>query len=168
MVPEPVSRLDAWKAIADYLGRDVRTAQRWRDERGMPVHRVAGGRGGTVFAGRGELDEWQFQPKCQPADRTPRHRPTATRGLIPSPLWSFPLPLKPGSSIDGAVVGDIRLNGILPIHSQADETDPDIVGLFDIQKAMSRGPAFFRSEVCWLRSGGTLRWKYADDRRQVV
>jgi hypothetical protein len=66
MATEPTRRLDGWKAIADYLGRDVRTAQRWRDERGMPVHRVPGGRSATVFADRAELDAWLFQSNAAP------------------------------------------------------------------------------------------------------
>jgi hypothetical protein len=64
---EPSARLDGWKAIAEYLGRDVRTAQRWRDERGLPVHRVPGGKGGTVFADAGELDAWLFQAAARAA-----------------------------------------------------------------------------------------------------
>jgi len=34
MAPPPPARLDGWKAIAEYLGRDARTLQRWRVERG--------------------------------------------------------------------------------------------------------------------------------------
>lgn len=52
------NRLDGWKAIADHLGRDARTAQRWHHDRGMPVHHVAGARSGGVFAYRAELDLW--------------------------------------------------------------------------------------------------------------
>ena len=62
MAGEPAARLDGWKAIADYLSRDVRTAQRWRDARGMPVHRIPGGKGGAVFADRAEVDAWLLQP----------------------------------------------------------------------------------------------------------
>ncbi len=51
-------RLDSWKAIALYVGRDVRSAQRWERERGLPVHRVPGEKGGSVFAYSGELDDW--------------------------------------------------------------------------------------------------------------
>jgi hypothetical protein len=66
------SRLDGWKAIADHLGRDSRTAQRWHQERGMPVHHVAGGRGGGVFAYRGELDEWLVAgPQRSPPTASP-------------------------------------------------------------------------------------------------
>ena len=51
-------RLSSWKAIAQYLGRDVRSVQRWELERGLPVHRVPGDKGGAVFAYQGELDRW--------------------------------------------------------------------------------------------------------------
>ncbi|HJR58280.1 MAG TPA: hypothetical protein VJ813_02735 [Vicinamibacterales bacterium] len=50
-------RLDSWKAIADYLGRDVATVRRW-ESLGLPVRRVPGGRGRSVFAFRSEIDEW--------------------------------------------------------------------------------------------------------------
>lgn len=51
------TRLDSWKEIAEYLGRDVRTAIRWEKERGLPVHRVPGEKGG-VFALREEIEAW--------------------------------------------------------------------------------------------------------------
>jgi hypothetical protein len=52
------ARLDSWKAIADYLGRDVRTLLRWEKEKGLPVHRVPGGKRQAVFAFVHELDDW--------------------------------------------------------------------------------------------------------------
>jgi hypothetical protein len=58
MYPAQPGRLDSWKAIAEYLGRNVRTATRWAEERGMPVHRVPGGKRGAVFAFTGEIDAW--------------------------------------------------------------------------------------------------------------
>jgi len=36
----PRHRLESWKEIAAYLGRDVRTAQRWERLGGLPVHRL--------------------------------------------------------------------------------------------------------------------------------
>jgi Tol biopolymer transport system component len=51
-------RLDSWKAIADYLDRNVRTATRWADERGLPIHRVPGGKRQAVFAYTHEIDAW--------------------------------------------------------------------------------------------------------------
>jgi hypothetical protein len=52
------SRLNSWKEIAAYIGRDVRTALRWHKDRGLPVHRVPGGQGRSVFAYPHELDIW--------------------------------------------------------------------------------------------------------------
>lgn len=51
-------RLDSWKEIAAYLNRDVTTAQRWEKREGMPVHRHAHERLGSVYAYRAELDAW--------------------------------------------------------------------------------------------------------------
>jgi hypothetical protein len=51
-------RLDSWKDIAAYLGRDVRTAIRWGKEKGLPVRRIPGGKRQAVFAYTAELDSW--------------------------------------------------------------------------------------------------------------
>jgi predicted Zn-dependent protease len=51
-------RLDGWKSIANFLGRERTTAFRWASERGLPIHRVPGGRTGTVYALRSELEAW--------------------------------------------------------------------------------------------------------------
>ena len=58
--PRPGSsdRLDSWKAIADHLGREVRTVRRWEQKLGLPVRRVPGGRGHSVFAYVSEIDAW--------------------------------------------------------------------------------------------------------------
>lgn len=51
-------KLDSWKEISAYLGRDERTVQRWAKERGLPVHRVPGGKRGGVFAYADEIEAW--------------------------------------------------------------------------------------------------------------
>ena len=51
-------RLDSWKQIAAYLGRDVTTVQRWEKREGMPVRRHLHDRIGSVSASRTELDAW--------------------------------------------------------------------------------------------------------------
>jgi len=60
--PAPVhalgSRLDSWKEIAAYLGRGIRTVQRWEREEGLPVHRLAHEKRGSVYARREELAAW--------------------------------------------------------------------------------------------------------------
>ncbi len=47
-------RLESWKEIASFIGRDDRTAMRW-EEKGMPVRRDPGGR---VYASRAEIQQW--------------------------------------------------------------------------------------------------------------
>jgi TolB-like protein/tetratricopeptide (TPR) repeat protein len=51
-------RLDSWKEIAAYLGRDVRTVQRWAKTGHLPVHRIPGGERPRVFALKVEIDAW--------------------------------------------------------------------------------------------------------------
>lgn len=52
-------RLDSWKEIATYLGRDVRTIQRWETRDNLPVHRLQHSKIGSVFAYTGEIDAWR-------------------------------------------------------------------------------------------------------------
>ena len=54
----PAQRLDSWKEIAAYLGRDVTTVQRWEKREGMPVHRHLHDKRGSVYALAPELDLW--------------------------------------------------------------------------------------------------------------
>ena len=51
-------QLGSWKEIAAYLGREVRTAQRWAETRGLPVHRLPGGARPRVFSLTSEIDAW--------------------------------------------------------------------------------------------------------------
>jgi Tfp pilus assembly protein PilF len=51
-------RLDSWKEIAPFFGRDERTVRRWEKERALPVHRIPGASKGRVFAYESELREW--------------------------------------------------------------------------------------------------------------
>ena len=56
--PSSPDLLDSWKAIAEYLHRDVRTLQRWEQSRGLPVHRLPGTGKPGVYAFQSELDRW--------------------------------------------------------------------------------------------------------------
>lgn len=55
---EPPKFLSGWKDIANYLGKGVRTVQRYETELGLPVRRPAGKPRGSVVATRPELDAW--------------------------------------------------------------------------------------------------------------
>ena len=51
-------RLDTWKEIGAFFGRDERTVKRWESTRGLPVHRVPGAGRANVYANTNELLEW--------------------------------------------------------------------------------------------------------------
>ena len=53
-------RLESWKEIAGYLKRDVSTVQRWEKREGLPVHRQAHQKLGTVYAYKHELNSWRL------------------------------------------------------------------------------------------------------------
>jgi TolB-like protein len=52
-------RLESWKEIAAYLGRDVTTVRRWEKGEGLPVHRHLHNKLGSVYAYTTELDSWR-------------------------------------------------------------------------------------------------------------
>lgn len=47
-----------WKEIANYLGKGVRTVQRYERRLGLPIRRPAGKSSASVIATKGELDAW--------------------------------------------------------------------------------------------------------------
>jgi len=52
-------RLESWKEIASYLGRDVTTVRRWEKREGLPVYRLQHSRLGSLYAYTAELDTWR-------------------------------------------------------------------------------------------------------------
>ena len=66
----PDRRLNSWKEIAAYFGKDERTVKRWEGQRGLPVHRLPGGARKTVFAYASEFEAWlksAAEPEPAPA-----------------------------------------------------------------------------------------------------
>ena len=50
--------LTSWKEISAFLGVNVRTAQKWENERKLPIRRLPGGRG-RVAADVHDLEVWK-------------------------------------------------------------------------------------------------------------
>jgi hypothetical protein len=50
--------INSWKEIAAYLGRGIRTVQRWESELRLPVHRTRGRARSAVMAFKSELNTW--------------------------------------------------------------------------------------------------------------
>lgn len=51
-------RLNSWKEIATYLGKGVRTVQRWEVQMGLPVRRLGREGGEIVYALKSEIHAW--------------------------------------------------------------------------------------------------------------
>jgi hypothetical protein len=65
--------LSGWKDIANYLGKGVRTVQRYERELGLPVRRPSGKMKGSVIATQAELSSWVAT--CRSPERP--HLPSA-------------------------------------------------------------------------------------------
>ncbi len=173
-------RLDSWKEIAEYVGRDVRTAIRWERERGLPVHRVPGGRRGAVFAYRHEIDEWLRGPGAaagrngagtrvaEPAPVEPREgdgsmgfawrRPALLAVLAVALLGTAAWARRAGLGFSGRAVGshavdEVRFDG-REIVARAAGTE---LWRYDFGRAVVSGPSRWRTSTatgaasCWSR-----------------
>ena len=90
--------LTSWKDIARYMGKGVRTVQRWEQDFGLPVRRPHGSSKKAILARPGDLDAW-VALRCSSR---------------PSPLASSPvvgaLPLLPRDGSRGSLKGLSALN----------------------------------------------------------
>ena len=113
-------RLDSWKEIAAFFGRDERTVRRWEKERGLPAHRVPGGERGGVFAYTEELREWlkgrageleaaesgtiREVGASEEIERAPTSEPSKSPAVLAQVLELRPPPAPPKTSVTRIVV----------------------------------------------------------------
>jgi tetratricopeptide (TPR) repeat protein len=68
-------RLESWKEIAAYMRRSERTVRRWEAHEGLPVHRLAHDKRGSVYGYVSELDAWRESRRllleAEPPDAAP-------------------------------------------------------------------------------------------------
>jgi hypothetical protein len=72
---EPGRVFSGWKDIANYLGKGVRTVQRYERFMGLPVRRPAGKPRASVVATRVELDAWVAASPIREAFQLTKPRP---------------------------------------------------------------------------------------------
>lgn len=65
------ARLNGWKAIAAFFGKDRTTVARWARERDLPIHQIPGGKQKSVFAFEAELTAWALANAASGANRSP-------------------------------------------------------------------------------------------------
>ena len=76
--------LSGWKEIATYLGKGVRTVQRYERELGLPVRRPAGRTTGSVLATKAELDAWVTASPIREVFRLTKQQEEHTTGMTAS------------------------------------------------------------------------------------
>jgi len=88
--------LDSWKEIAVYLGREVRTAQRWEKREGLPIHRHIHEKASSVCAFKHEIDVWlhsRNRATSEPAPKEDCSEPAA-ESLNPTLFAAVRMPAK--------------------------------------------------------------------------
>jgi hypothetical protein len=98
MAGQPNDKLSTWKDIAAFLQRDVRTVQRWERENGLPIHRVPGTKGHSVYAHPSEINQWlerrQVTTDAQSVEDLPEGSGDGTGKPLPAPAQ---IPARPSS-----------------------------------------------------------------------
>src|SRR5580704_6248169 len=108
--PLPEKKLVSWKEIAAYLGREVRTVQRWEKTEDLPVRRHEHMKKSTVYAYPSELDEWV-------KNRQPADDPEADAAFIPEP--DIDAPAENGNADSVLATTGNKITG------ESDGIDPD-------------------------------------------
>lgn len=67
-VPVVSQPLHSWKEIAGFVGRGVRTVQRWERDLGLPVHRPQGKDHSAVLAFPEEISRWLHRTPQRSSD----------------------------------------------------------------------------------------------------
>jgi serine/threonine-protein kinase len=122
---KPAERLESWKEIAVYLKRGVRTVRRWETEEGLPVHRQAHKKLGSVYAHRSELDAWRD------GRRTPAAGPAApARPRDPHASARVLIAVLPFEDLSGSPEQDYIADGLTDeMISQLGRFNPDTLGV---------------------------------------
>jgi len=101
-------RLDSWKDIAAFFGRDKSTVRRWETERGLPVHRLPGMGRGSVYAFTDELQEWLRKPEAQQEGLTEGEPPLASADPVSEPRTRW---------LTWIAAGALAVAGIVVVYS---------------------------------------------------
>jgi tetratricopeptide (TPR) repeat protein len=96
--PPDRRRLDSWKEIAAYLGRTVRTVQRWERDEGLPVRRHVHQKLSSIYAYTDEIDHWWTQRGGLLATAQAAGDRTSTTEAVPTE----PVPTPPSPALVGA------------------------------------------------------------------
>jgi hypothetical protein len=118
--------LEAWKDIASYMRRDIRTVQRWEKLYELPIYRLQDSRSGSVFAYKRELDAWRQRRAVQVMpdhNREPVSSKSGETASLPAAGTeavriqnSFPWPVALLSALIGAISSAAALELMKVVH----------------------------------------------------
>lgn len=160
-------RLKSWKQIAAFFGTDERTAKRWEQKRGLPVHRVPGGAKATVYAEVAELETWlkgSTPPALVPPPRRRLLLAGAVAALVTLAAGSIMM-LRGAGAAPGtrhqpsAAVADLYLQDRYNVERRSRASLNRAVQLFG--EAIRRDPLYAEAEA-GLASAYLLLREYAD------
>jgi hypothetical protein len=112
--------LNGWKEIAAYLGRSVRTVQRWEKEFGLPVRRFGLSKPESVFAIQREIDAWLLTSQAASAKRvTGAAETSATPEELPRALVGEPVrggqPLTPEARLTRLLLAALAVIALVAV-----------------------------------------------------
>jgi hypothetical protein len=123
--------LDSWKEIARYLGREVRTVQRWEKSEHLPVHRHIHQKNGSIYAFKNELDAWR-ESRTRTAVSVPIAIPGSNQLLTGSRLGDSPVAvLRGGRDAHGTAWKPLGAGvQLLVLHCPDSLFDPAVLQFF--------------------------------------
>ena len=131
-------RLESWKEIAAYLGRDVTTVRRWEKREGLPVYRLQHSKLGSVYAYTSELDAWRDKEAHRETLAGATDAPDAEAGHQPARIR----PVRRWLVVGGVALVGLLVAAYLSTRSRAyNVTEEDTVVVADF--ANSTGDSVF-------------------------
>ncbi|MGA8288854.1 MAG: tetratricopeptide repeat protein [Acidobacteriaceae bacterium] len=162
-------RLDSWKEIASFFGRDERTVKRWERSRSLPVHRIPGGERGGVFAYTAELTQWLNTPLAAadnsaqeldappvepvPADVSPPLAPNPAIAASPTSPTSTPW-LKSALVAAGIVGVILSILHFAPFHLRGASPPPTNLARVTHPQNAEAEELYLRGRYYWNRRTG--------------
>ena len=87
--------LNGWKEIAAFLGKSVRSVQRWERDLGLPVRRInTPDHGQIVYASRSEIEQWRTRMQRRDVSLD-ESEPQKSSADDPPPVADEPIALRP-------------------------------------------------------------------------
>lgn len=93
---EHKNRLNSWKEIAAYVGYDESTVRRWEKNSNLPVHRVGGSKGASVYAYSEEIDGW-LRKSANPTVSNALNESAASQAPVENPKQDLIATLEPSA-----------------------------------------------------------------------